>query len=53
VRVLLAASEAAFRYSAHEVFQIQFAKRMDTVPDTRDCMFEWEPPLTEINSQAA
>ena len=28
----LAASEAAFRYSAHEVFQIQFAKRKDTVP---------------------
>ena len=38
----LAASEAAFRYSAHEVFQIQFAKRKDTVPDTRDYMFDWE-----------
>ncbi len=38
----LAASEAAFRFSAHEVFQIQFAKRKDTVPDTRDYMFEWE-----------
>ena len=38
----LAASEAAFRYSAHEVFQIQFAKRKETASDTRDYMFEWE-----------
>ena len=38
----LAASEAAFRYSAHEVFQIQFGKRKETASDTRDYMFEWE-----------
>lgn len=38
----LAASESAFRFSAHEVFQIQFAKRKDTVPDVRDYIFDWE-----------
>mgnify|MGYP002083798161 CR=1 FL=1 len=31
----LAASEAAFRYGGHEVFQIQLARRQDAVPRTR------------------
>lgn len=49
----LAASEAAFRYSAHEVFQIQFAKRKDTVPDTRDYVVDWERSHRARASQAA
>jgi cyclopropane-fatty-acyl-phospholipid synthase len=38
----LAGSELAFRYHGHIVFQMQLAKRIDTVPLTRDYMFEWE-----------
>lgn len=38
----LAFSEAAFRYSNHMVFQLQLAKRRDTVPLTRDYIAEWE-----------
>jgi cyclopropane-fatty-acyl-phospholipid synthase len=38
----LAGSELAFRYHGHIVFQMQLAKRVDTVPLTRDYMFEWE-----------
>ncbi|MBY0564407.1 MAG: cyclopropane-fatty-acyl-phospholipid synthase family protein [Hyphomonadaceae bacterium] len=34
-RFYLAASEAAFRYGGHEVFQIQLARRQDAVPRTR------------------
>jgi cyclopropane-fatty-acyl-phospholipid synthase len=32
----LAASECAFRYTGHVVFQIQMTKRPDAVPETRD-----------------
>ncbi len=38
----LAASEVTFRNSGHMVFQIQLAKRVDTVPLTRDYITEWE-----------
>jgi cyclopropane-fatty-acyl-phospholipid synthase len=38
----LAASEAAFRYGGQVVFQIQFAKRQDAVPLTRDYIGEFE-----------
>jgi cyclopropane-fatty-acyl-phospholipid synthase len=38
----LAASEVAFRRDGHINFQMQLAKRVDTVPLTRDYMFDWE-----------
>ncbi|WP_119418026.1 class I SAM-dependent methyltransferase [Desertibaculum subflavum] len=38
----LAASEATFRYGGHAVFQVQFARDVNTLPITRDYMFEWE-----------
>jgi len=38
----LAACEAAFRVQDLMVFQIQLAKRIDTVPITRDYMAEWK-----------
>ena len=38
----LAGSEVAFRYQGHMNFQMQIAKRVDSVPLTRDYMFDWE-----------
>ena len=38
----LAGCECAFRYQGHAVFQIQLAKRIDTVPLTRDYIGERE-----------
>jgi len=38
----LAGSEIAFRRQGHMNFQMQIAKRVDTVPMTRDYMFDWE-----------
>ncbi len=38
----LASSEMAFRHSSQMVFQMQLAKRLDTVPLTRDYIHEWE-----------
>jgi cyclopropane-fatty-acyl-phospholipid synthase len=38
----LVGSELAFRYGGHLVMQIQMAKAVDTVPLTRDYMFDWE-----------
>ncbi len=38
----LAASEIAFRYQGHIVFQMQMATAVDTVPLTRDYIGEWE-----------
>ena len=35
----LAGSEVTFRNSGHMVFQIQLAKRVDTVPLTRDYIY--------------
>jgi cyclopropane-fatty-acyl-phospholipid synthase len=38
----LVGSEMAFRYGGHLVMQIQMAKAVETVPLTRDYMFDWE-----------
>ena len=38
----LAGCEAAFRHGGLLNFQIQLSKRIDTVPLTRDYIFEWE-----------
>ncbi|HEY3917145.1 MAG TPA: cyclopropane-fatty-acyl-phospholipid synthase family protein [Stellaceae bacterium] len=38
----LAGSEVAFRWEGHVNFQMQIAKRVDSVPLTRDYMFDWE-----------
>jgi cyclopropane-fatty-acyl-phospholipid synthase len=38
----LAGSEIAFRHQGHVNFQIQLAKRVDSVPLTRDYMVDWE-----------
>jgi cyclopropane-fatty-acyl-phospholipid synthase len=38
----LAASEIAFRHQGHIVFQMQMAKKVETVPLTRDYITDWE-----------
>ena len=38
----LAASECAFRFSDHVVFQIQFSRRKGAVPEVRDYIASWE-----------
>jgi cyclopropane-fatty-acyl-phospholipid synthase len=38
----LAGCEVAFRHMDQMVFQIQLAKRQDSVPLTRDYMLDWE-----------
>jgi cyclopropane-fatty-acyl-phospholipid synthase len=38
----LAGSEIAFRHQGHLNFQIQLAKKVDTVPLTRDYITDWE-----------
>ncbi len=38
----LAGSEVSFRHNGLMVFQIQLAKRVDSVPLTRDYIYEWE-----------
>jgi cyclopropane-fatty-acyl-phospholipid synthase len=38
----LAGSEVAFRQGGHLVMQIQMAKAVDSVPLTRDYMYDWE-----------
>jgi cyclopropane-fatty-acyl-phospholipid synthase len=38
----LAGSEMAFRHQGHLNFQMQFAKKIDAVPLTRDYMVDWE-----------
>jgi cyclopropane-fatty-acyl-phospholipid synthase len=45
----LAACEATFRHAGHMVFQIQVAKKVDTVPLTRDYIsdFERRQPLAD------
>ena len=45
----LAASELAFRRQNHMVFQIQFARRQDAVPLTRDYLAPTEAPLRQDN----
>jgi cyclopropane-fatty-acyl-phospholipid synthase len=53
----LCISELAFRYRGHFVFQLQLAKRIDTVPLTRDYIAEAEarliPPMREVAAAAA
>jgi len=49
----LAGSEVAFRYGGHLVMQIQIAKAVDTVPLTRDYMFEWERAHRTVDDRAA
>lgn len=48
----LAGSEAAFRYENLMVFQIQLAKRIDTLPLTRDYMLQAERRLARSESEA-
>jgi cyclopropane-fatty-acyl-phospholipid synthase len=52
----LAGSEMAFRYDGLMVFQLQLAKRVETVPFTRDYMFERErnlmPSVPQIDQPA-
>jgi cyclopropane-fatty-acyl-phospholipid synthase len=38
----LIGSELSFRYDYNMVFQIQMARGINTVPITRDYMFDWE-----------
>jgi cyclopropane-fatty-acyl-phospholipid synthase len=49
----LAISELAFRYRGHMVFQLQLAKRIDTVPITRAYMSGGEPRFAEQARQVA
>jgi cyclopropane-fatty-acyl-phospholipid synthase len=52
----LAGSEVAFRWQGHINFQMQIAKRVDSVPLTRDYMFDWERdhrPQANENERAA
>ena len=49
----LVGSEIAFRHAGHFVMQIQMAKAVDTVPLTRDYMFEWERAHREADDRAA
>jgi cyclopropane-fatty-acyl-phospholipid synthase len=49
----LVGAEIAFRYGGHLVMQIQMAKAVDTVPRTRDYMFEWERAHREADDRAA
>jgi cyclopropane-fatty-acyl-phospholipid synthase len=49
----LAGSENAFRHGGHLVMQIQMAKAVDTVPLTRDYMFDWERAHREADDRAA
>jgi len=53
----LCISELAFRYRGHFVFQLQLAKRIDTVPLTRDYLAEAEKrlarPMRDVAAVAA
>jgi cyclopropane-fatty-acyl-phospholipid synthase len=49
----LAASEIGFRYSGHMVFQLQLAKRIDTVPLTRAYIEQTERLLADERRSAA
>ena len=46
--------EMGFRHQGLMVFQIQIAKQIDTVPFTRDYIYEWEHKRgRDVASQAA
>jgi cyclopropane-fatty-acyl-phospholipid synthase len=49
----LVGSEIAFRHGGHIVMQIQLAKAVDSVPLTRDYMFDWERAHREADDRAA
>lgn len=49
----LIGSEITFRHRGHMVFQIQIAKRVDTVPLTRDYVGDWEHRLRQRSELAA
>jgi cyclopropane-fatty-acyl-phospholipid synthase len=49
----LVGAEIAFRHGGHIVMQIQLAKAIDTVPLTRDYMFDWERAHREADDRAA
>jgi len=49
----LVGSEIAFRHGGHLVMQIQMAKAVDTVPLTRDYMFDWERTHRAADDRAA
>jgi len=49
----LIGSEIAFRQAGHFNFQMQLAKRIDTVPLTRDYLFEWERGRRAADYRAA
>ena len=46
----LASSELAFRYGGLMVFQAQLARRLDSVPLTRDYMYERERERSRIGT---
>jgi cyclopropane-fatty-acyl-phospholipid synthase len=46
----LASSELAFRYGGLMVFQAQFAPQLDSVPLTRDYMYEREREWDRIGT---
>ena len=48
----LAASEMTFRYGSQVVFQIQLARRVDSVPVTRDYMFDAERAMRSRGAQS-
>ena len=49
----LVGSEIAFRRHGHLVFQMQFAKAVDTVPIRRDYMFDTERAISAAPERAA
>jgi cyclopropane-fatty-acyl-phospholipid synthase len=49
----LVGSEIAFRHGGHIVMQIQMAKAVETVPLTRDYMFEWDRAHRQADDRAA
>jgi cyclopropane-fatty-acyl-phospholipid synthase len=49
----LVGSELAFRRQGHVVFQVQIAKAVDSVPLTRDYIFEWERAHRQADDRAA
>ncbi len=51
--VYLIGSELAFRRQDHIVFQMQLARAVETVPITRDYMFDWERGHRKPDERAA
>ena len=49
----LAASEAAFRFNKHVVFQLQLARRQEAVPLTRDYVTDYDRSAGEARAAAA